>query len=499
MAFLFSLYFQIKQKEYYAIGFLILTALFIYSFTAVLDPFLNLWDERFHALVAKNLMHHPLMPTLYDNPIVNMAYDRWDRYAIWLHKQPLFLWQIALSYQIFGVSEFSLRIPDIILGAVLVFAVYRSGKLLVNSSVGYLAGVLSLSTLYFIELVAGRQEVDHNDFTFMVYVSLSLWALIEYHVTHKAVWIFLIGAFSGLAILCKWLIGLLVYLTWFIVNLHHKKYRISDYRAMVIALLITFGITIPWQILTFVWYPTEAIQAFHLNASHLWAAVDGKGGSFWYHFNKFGFIYGTIAPFLILPSFYTLYICTKEKVLVTSFIWMVFAVYMFFSFTATKMASFTIVTAMIIFIAFAALMDTAWRHISQWIGNTAIKSVLFGVLVIAVVALRFDIGLLKETHSLANPENLYSQILVHNKEVFKSLNLPNNAVLFNVKGRHYIEAMFYTGVPAYNCVPTLSQYQELVSKGYRIAIIKPEHSELPAYLKNGPATIIINNSITGNE
>lgn len=499
MTFLASLYFQLRQKEFLSVGFLVITALLVYSFAALLDPFLNLWDERFHALVAKNMMHHPLMPTLYDDPIVNMAYDRWDRYAIWLHKQPLFLWQIALSYKLFGVSEFSMRIPDIILGSALVFAIYRSGKLLVNPRVGYLAGVLSISTLYFIELVAGRQEVDHNDFVLMVYGSLSLWALIEYHFTHKGIWIYLIGAFSGLAILCKWLVGLLVYLGWFIVNLYQKKYRISDYRAMIIALLITLAIVLPWQILTFTWYPTEARQAFALNAAHFWVAVDGQRGSFWYHFEKFDIIYGALASFLILPSFYLLYRSTKEKALVASFFWMVIAVYLFFSFAATKMASFTIVAALILFIAFGALLDSALQYLSQWISNTAIRSVLFGALVISVVALRFDIGLLKEKHSTANVENSYSQMLTLNKAVFLSLNLPKNAVLFNVKGRHYVEAMYYTGLPAYNFVPTLEQCKDLMTKGRRIAIIRPENSELPSYLQNDPAIIIIDRTIAGCE
>jgi len=153
--------------------------------------------------------------------------------------------------------------------------------------------------------------------------------------------------------------------------------------------------------------------------------------------------------------------------------------------------------SIIIFIAFAALLDSVWQYVSQWIGNTDIRSVLFGALVIAVVALRFDIGLLKEKHSTTDAENSYSQMLVHNKAVFQSLNLPDNAVLFNVKGRHYIEAMFYTGVPAYNFIPTFKQYQDLIAKGQRIAIIRPENSELPTYLLNDPAIIIINRTITG--
>jgi len=32
-----------------------------------LDPCLYDWDERYHALVAKHLIAHPLTPTLYDD------------------------------------------------------------------------------------------------------------------------------------------------------------------------------------------------------------------------------------------------------------------------------------------------------------------------------------------------------------------------------------------------------------------------------------------------
>jgi 4-amino-4-deoxy-L-arabinose transferase-like glycosyltransferase len=495
--FLLSLFFQVKQKEYLAVGFLIITALLVFSFAAMLDPFINLWDERFHALVAKNMMNHPLMPTLYDDPVVNMAYDRWDRYFIWLHKQPLFLWQIALSYKIFGISEFSLRIPDIILGAVMVFAMYRSGKLLVNPRVGYLAGVLALSTMYFLELVAGRQEVDHNDFTFMVYVSLSLWSLIEYRKTNRTFWIYLVGAFSGLAILCKWAVGLLVYLGWVIVNLYQKKYRVRDYSEMAIALSITFLIALPWQILTFFWYPTEAHQAFLLNSSHLWVPVDGQRGIFWYHIERFHDIYGAFAPFLIVPAFYLLLKNNRDKAFVISCIWMVIGVYLFFSLAETKMASFTIVVSMIIIIAFAALMDSCWSWINAYLDNAFLGKMVFAVMVIGVLALRFDVGSLKEKHSVSDPKNVYSQMLMHNKEVFLSLNLPENAVLFNVKGRHYIEAMFYTGLPSYNFVPTLLQYKDLKAKGRRVAIIRPKNQALPDYLVNDSTTIIIDKEIRG--
>jgi len=72
------------------------------------------------------------MPTLYDDPVLAMDYNRWDRAVIWLHKQPFFLWQISLCYKIFGVSEFTTRLPSVILGSLLVPVSYRTGKLLLN-------------------------------------------------------------------------------------------------------------------------------------------------------------------------------------------------------------------------------------------------------------------------------------------------------------------------------------------------------------------------------
>lgn len=497
IAFLSSLYFHIKNKEYLSVGFLIVTALLVFSFAALLDPFLNLWDERFHALVGKNLMNHPLMPTLYDDPVVNMSYDRWDRYHIWLHKQPVFLWQIALSFKLFGVSELSLRLPDVVLSAILVFVGYRSGKVLVNSRVGYITGVLTISTIYLLELAAGRQEVDHNDFSFLVYVSLSLWSLIEYQHTKKWYWIYFIGAFSGLAILCKWMVGLLVYLGWFVLKLIYKKHKLMQYCDLMSALLITVLVALPWQILTLVWYPTEAIQAFTINASHLTFPVDGQRDTFFYHFDKFRVIYGSLAPFLIIPSFYVFYKVCRDKPLVISLLCMVVAVYLFFSVAATKMTSFTLVVSMIILIAFAALFDHCLTYLNRYIKKTGYGNIIFTVALIIIVCLRFDLGLLQERHTMVNADNGYPRMLMLNKAVFTSLTLPKNTVLFNVKGRHYIEAMFYTGLPAYNFIPTFEQCQKLKEKGRRIAIFKNETIELPAYLVNDPTVIILNKTIAG--
>ncbi len=495
--FLFSIISHLKNKELFFYVFLGLTSICIFSFSALLDPFLNLWDERFHALVAKNLMNEPLMPMLYNDPIVEMAYDRWDRYHIWLHKQPLFLWQIAFSFKIFGISEFSLRLPNVILSTIFVLIIYRSGTLLTNKNVGFIASLLALSTIYLIELIAGRQTLEHNDISFLAYVSLSIWSFIEYYYSKKRIWIYLIGLFSGMAILCKWLVGLLVYFGWFVLRILEKKFKFSENKDIAVSILITLAIALPWQILTFLWYPEEAISAYNFNHLHFTVPIEGHVGDSWYHFDKFDFLYGKLASFLIVPAFFILLSNSREKKLIYALLGMVAVVYLFFCFAATKMPSFPIVVALIIFIAFACFVEHIINMINHFFKLTNLQPAIFTLIIIGIVLFRFDIEFLQEKHTIWNKKNRYTTMLIHNKAVFQSLDLPKDAVLFNIKGRHYIEAMFHTGLPAYNFIPTEEQYRDIKNKGRTIAVFTGNNVKIPSYLKNDTTVISLNMEIQG--
>jgi len=87
--------------------------------------------------------------------------------------------------------------------------------------------------------------------------------------------------------------------------------------------------------------------------------------------------------------------------------------------------------------------------------------------------------------------------MMHNKAVFQSLDLPENTVLFNVRGRHYVDAMFYTGLPAYSFLPSDEQYEDMKLKNRKIALFKPANLEIPVYLSNDTAVIIIDKELQG--
>ena len=106
---------QQKKAQYgFALMLLIVAGMVLRIYTAT-DFYLHEWDERYHALVAKNLMHHPLVPTLYDHPLLPFDYQNWTINHIWVHKPPLTLWAMAGSMWVFGVNEIALRLPSIIL------------------------------------------------------------------------------------------------------------------------------------------------------------------------------------------------------------------------------------------------------------------------------------------------------------------------------------------------------------------------------------------------
>ncbi|GAB4329218.1 MAG: hypothetical protein Kow00127_21670 [Bacteroidales bacterium] len=492
-----SLFYHIKNRDLISVILLSGAAFALFCFAALLDPFLNLWDERFHALVAKNLMHHPLMPTLYDDPVVDMAYDRWDRYHVWLHKQPLFLWQIALSFRLFGVSLFTLRLPGVILMTLMVPAIRRTGKLLVDRDTGIIASILFITSVWVTELVAGRQELEHNDTAFMAYITFSLWSLAEYNHSGKKRWVFLTGLFSGMAILCKWLTGLLVFAGWTSMNLLKRKGHLHTVKEMAPALLITLIVALPWQIYTLIRFPAESAEGIGFFSQHFTKALEGHKGDFFYHFRLFDDIYGAYTGWLIFPAIILFIYRSKDRALAGAFLIMAFLVYLFFSAAATKMPSFTTINMLIMVIILATVPAGLIQLFRKATRSPLPADILLMVVVVALAIWRYDIDSLREKHSLSYEVNHLSRRLAHNRQFFESLKLPPNSVLMNVNGRQYIDAMFYTGLPAYGFIPSPAQAEDLFDKGRIIALLVTENKPVPDYLKKSNKVILIENKLQG--
>lgn len=220
----FSWRYYLKGNFTIAVLLLVVCGLVLRIYTSS-DFFLHTWDERYHALVAKNLINHPLTPTLYDNPILPYDYKNWTGNYIWVHKQPLPLWTMAASMWLFGVNEIALRLPSIILSTIGIWLSFFIGRYFSNKKIGYLTAFFFSINGLIIELTAGRVATDHIDIFFLFFIELAIVFSILFAQKQKVVFNILAGISIGAAILSKWLPALIVAPIWLLIVIDSKKFK----------------------------------------------------------------------------------------------------------------------------------------------------------------------------------------------------------------------------------------------------------------------------------
>jgi 4-amino-4-deoxy-L-arabinose transferase len=494
---LLSIIFFLRSRLRPALILLVAGALSINFFAGISDRYLNTWDERFHVLVAKNMMEHPFKPMLYKDTALSFSYNYWDRYHVWLHKPPLFMWQMALSMKIFGTNELAARLPSILMASLLVLLLYRMGKLLINRQTGYFAALLLCTNFYLVQLVSGQKDLDHNDVAFLFYASASIWAWLEYVFSGKKYLSILTGIFAGFAVLTKWLPGIIVYAIWFTYIVADKKreFRLKHLKEIALSFAICCIVFVPWQVYTFIRFPDAAKMAFEFFHTHVTKPLDGHNGDFLYHINKLGVTYGQFVPYIIIPALLLFWKKCRTLPLKISVLSGLLVVYLFFAISRTKMPTHVFFISSIIFIALASFIDEIGNYLSQSKVPPYLRNSLVFVYMIIAIYSNLNVEGLQAGHTRWNINRVHIDDMTANKELFLRLKkeLPANTVLMNVAGHHYIEAMFYTGFPAYYFIPDSMQVVELKSKVRVVAVIQQD--SLPSYLVQDTAVRIIKEKV----
>jgi 4-amino-4-deoxy-L-arabinose transferase len=259
---------------------------------ALIDNFLHPWDEQFHALVAKNMISDPFHPVLINKIPSEFDYRIWVYNETWLHKQPLFLWQISVSLKLFGTNLIALRLPSIIMYALTSCCVFSISKRFLNPFFAILAAAFFGYCGFALDFISGVQGMDHNDIAFLFYITASFWSWMKYNETKNFRYVMLIGLFSGGAVLCKWLTGLIVFTGWGIVtfafNIKEKREWKNIFSAFGVCLLVF----LPWQLYCLVNYPLEYKYEIAYNSAHFFSTVENHGGSSDFYFEGMKKIYG---------------------------------------------------------------------------------------------------------------------------------------------------------------------------------------------------------------
>jgi len=504
--YLFSIIvFQFYDKIKSALLFLFLGCLFYAVYVCNLDKFLYFWDEEFHALVAKHLMKHPLTPMLYLNPVFDVDYKRWDINQLWLHKQPLFMWQMVLSMKIFGVNQLAVRLPSAFMFALLVVPIYRMGKIVINKTVGYYASLFFSLSYFLHELATGFFATDHNDFAFMFYITCSFWAFMEYEYSKNRKWLILIGVFSGCAILVKWLVGLLIYAGWTISVLLNKEKRkaLRSYLDVGISLLFTTIFALPWQIFTWIRYPAESWYEYSYARSHFTKALDGHDGDSLYQFNAMNELYGhgqndavksPYIPGIIILFIAFLFLRIKNNSIRICLIFTIILVYFFYTFAETKMLGYCLIICFIGYLAIGSAIEYLFSFILKKIHLN--KIVFASITTILLFAACYEFGgydLIRRNHidSLKDPNSfqyITSEDTKYMKLVGEKLK-SKDYVVFNWRRRECIAAMFYGNYTAYDSIPDESKFVKLKSQNIKMAF--NDNGQLPEYIKKDTSVIRI--------
>ena len=95
---LLAVFFWFKSRTALSFWIVFLAGAFIAFHAIFQDNYLHPWDERYHAVVALNAMQDPFHLKLMPERLIDWwPYEAWYANYTWLHKQPLFTWQMALE------------------------------------------------------------------------------------------------------------------------------------------------------------------------------------------------------------------------------------------------------------------------------------------------------------------------------------------------------------------------------------------------------------------
>jgi 4-amino-4-deoxy-L-arabinose transferase-like glycosyltransferase len=423
------------------------------------DNFLHAWDERYHALVAKNLIGHPLTPLLYKLPLLPYDYRQWTMNHVWLHKQPLSLWLMSSSIYVFGNVEWAVRLPSLMLSVACIYLTYLIAHYFTDVKTALLAAFLQSVNGLVIDLASGRQSTDHVDTTFLFFIELSIWFTVLYAEKRKISQLLGIGIAMGCAFLTKSFPALITLPIFFILIIRRNEWVKTLINSCII-LVMALIIYLPWQVYIYVWFPQEAIFENQYNLLHLTEALEGHTGSVFWQLDYARIIWNELIYIVFI--WFIVFVSKQfyNKKLLSLTIWLVVP-YLFFSLVATKMIAYPLFTAPAIFIIEALF---CWQLLDKPIKPVWLSKFL--VIALIVLAARYGYERVKPFDNPSKDTRIATTI--KNWQPIFSKNEKN--VVFNVD--NYIECMFYhNNCIAYPSIPQIKEIEDLHTLGYAIYMV----------------------------
>jgi 4-amino-4-deoxy-L-arabinose transferase-like glycosyltransferase len=443
---------------------LVVLAALVLRVDAARQESIHAWDERFHAVVAKNLISHPLTPTLYDKPLSADPRAHWTEAHVWLHKPPLALWMMAASMSAFGVNALAMRLPSVLasaLGVVLTFAI---GRRLFNERVGLVAAGLQAVNGLLVNLASGRRVADHVDTALITMVELAVYLSIAAG-TRLPPWrALLAGIAVGAAVLAKSFPALAAVPVALVFWWASESASAAGVRLLWLAIgaAATAG---PWLIYTRLAFPVEAAQEQDYMLRHITTVMENHGGVWWSYFNALPRIYGELVAIPVIWFAIRAVTRADGRPAAAAMLTWFMVPYVVFSLMATKLPAFVATAAPALFLMQAVF----WCHLRDRLPNFSGWTRRFAIVLLALLALLPARQLLEVT----GPLEIRDRFPTWTREMMalrERLGV-EDAVIFNMP--RAIEVMFYSPYIAYTRMPADDEVRMLRTRGIPIVIYEP--------------------------
>jgi 4-amino-4-deoxy-L-arabinose transferase len=320
---------------------------------------LSPWDERYHAVVAKNLIAQPLVPLLIAEPVTDSAVGDWQRAHVFLHKPPLTLWLGAAAMQLFGVDELSLRLPSVFLSSLAVLVIFALGRRFVSEPAALVAAGFQAWHGRSLLLAGGLRATDHVDAQLAVWVALGALAAVRASDSLREraprAWLHVlwVGAATAAAYYAKETPGLVVLAVFAFALVSRGPELRTSVSAWAAALGVALALVLPWQLYVAHAFPVEAAFARGRGARYFLNPIDGHSGPWYFHLANLPSDYGWLAPVALALLFWRA--ARAQPGLRPLALWLAL-VYGVFSLAATKMESYVAIADPVIFIALGLLV-----------------------------------------------------------------------------------------------------------------------------------------------
>ena len=230
--------FNFIHKNRYGLAVIFLGAIFLLPFLGMfplIDP-----DEPVYGQTAREMLLASdwLSPRIYGQ--------------FWYDKPPLFYWLEMISYSLFGISEYSSRLPSAVMGLATVGTVYIQCRAIFNKHIAFRAAVVLITSLGFMYI--GKAAI--TDMTLLFTLTLTMFAFYrkQYYTAYLG---------CGLSLLAKGPIGYafpaLIMLLYIILT---KQLRLLKEMKIPSGILLAFLVGLPWYVAMYAVHGSDFLDTF---------------------------------------------------------------------------------------------------------------------------------------------------------------------------------------------------------------------------------------------